>query len=69
MKSFLRRVNSALSHHRLNLFALLSLRRFPNYLVDVLRYRRRTRGEALPLRWRDLFPILTERRRQCRHDC
>jgi hypothetical protein len=62
MKSFLRRVNSALSHHGLNLLALLSLRRFPNFLLDARRYRQLTRGEALPLRWRDLFPILNERR-------
>src|SRR5205085_2338659 len=30
-------------------------------LSDARRYRRLTRGEALPLRWTDLFPILTER--------
>ncbi|MEA2952068.1 MAG: hypothetical protein QOJ96_1588 [Alphaproteobacteria bacterium] len=61
MKSFLRRVNGMLSHHGLNLLALPSLRHFPIFFLDAWRYRRLTWGEALPLRWSNLFPILNER--------
>jgi len=59
--SLLRRVSEVLSHHGLNPRALLSARRLPGFVADAWRYRRLTEGEAMPLRLRHLFPILSER--------